>query len=168
MWRMWGRAATMSFAPKTVSLARKRPSSSGVMRGARACCPCATITLTIPRVTSVLTRFALTRCGGWKTMKLRRGTTSAPKIRSTIQEICSAMLRYAYLVEDASERSIAGAHTFGRGYQVGNPFEAFFPRRGESCPRLGLRARDCHQSGSGRPEGELYARKDDGHAASAR
>lgn len=85
-----------------------------------------------------------------------------------IQEICLAMLRYAYLMEDSSSEASRGAHAFGRGYQVGNPFEAFFPRRGESCPRLGLRARDCHQSGSGRPEGELYARKDDGHAASAR
>ena len=62
--------------------------------GARACCPCATITLTIPRVTSVLTRFALTRCGGWKTMKLRRGTTSALKIRSPFRKSvrpCCAM-----------------------------------------------------------------------------
>ena len=94
MWRMWGRAATMSSAPKTVSLARKRPNSSGVMRGARACCPCVTITLTIPRVASVLIRFALMRCGGWKTMKLRQGTTSAPKIRSPFRKsawLCCAM-----------------------------------------------------------------------------
>ena len=67
-----------------------------------------------------------------------------------------------------AERSIAGARTFRRGNQVEHSFEAFFPRRGESRPRLGLRARDCHQSGSGRPESELYARQDDGHAASAR
>lgn len=81
-----GRAATTSSAPKTASLVRKRPSSSGVMRGARVCCPCVTITSATPRVTSVLTRFALTRCGGWKTMKLRRGTTSAPKTKSRFRK----------------------------------------------------------------------------------
>ena len=137
MWRMWGRAATMSSAPKTVSLARKRPSSSGVMRGARACCPCVTITLTIPRVTSVLTRFALTRCGGWKTMRLRRGTTSAPKIRSPFRKSVRPCCATPILWKTRRARR-HGRSRFRARMPSGKSLRSLLPKKRRKLPSIGL------------------------------
>ena len=158
MWRMW--ASGNNSSPENSITRAKRPSSSGVMRGAGHVALCATITLTIPRVTSVLNRFALTRCGGWKTMKLRRGTTSAPKMGITIQEICSAMLRYAYLMEDSSSEASRALALSDEETKWETPSKP--SSREEEKVGLGLRARDCHDL-----EGEFYARQDDEHAVKA-
>lgn len=99
--------------------------------------PCVTITLTTPRVTSAQIRFALTRCGGWKTMKLRRGTTSAPKMRSPFRKSVRPCCAMPILWKTRRARR-HGRSRFRARIPSGKPLRSLLPRKRRKLLLIGL------------------------------